>query len=237
MGEVAAGRERGGGRQLPARLKPPGPLYVRLPILGNVVMPFVSRLFALIASLVPWAAVAQSEPPANLGAELKLVDQFQQTHQIADHVGEVVIIVFGDRHATKDCRKLGEGLHVLFHPAAADLPEDEGHLAPVRPLRGATADNPGPNVRVIPVACTGLVPKPVRSVLQKQFAKGSPHVPVWLDFDNALRSTFGLKEREPNVAIFDCRGRFRKLATGPFTEAAVGELAQEIEGLRREAAK
>lgn len=192
---------------------------------------------ATLLLLVPTVALAQSESPPQMGADLKLVDQFQQTHQIADHVGEVVVLVFGDRHATKECRKLGEGLHVLFHPAAANLPENEGHLAPVRPLRGLTAENPGPNVRVIPVACTGPVPKPIRTVLQKQFAKGSPHVPVWLDFDNSLRGTFGLKEGEPNIAIFDSRGSFRKLETGSFDDSRLRELAAVIEGLRQEAAR
>jgi hypothetical protein len=195
------------------------------------------HIAARLLLLVPTAALAQSEPPADLGADLKLVDQFQQMHQIADHAGEVVVLVFGDRHATKECRKLGEGLHVLFHPTAANLPENEGYLAPVRPLRGLSAENPGPNVRVVPVACTGPVPKPIRAVLQKQFAKGSPQVPVWLDFDNSLRGTFGLKEGEPNVAVFDSRGSFRKLETGSFDESRLRELASVIEGLRQEAAR
>jgi len=192
---------------------------------------------ATLLLLVPTVALAQSESPPQMGADLKLVDQFQQTHQISDHAGEVVVLVFGDRQATKECRKLGEGLHVLFHPAAANLPENEGHLAPVRPLRGLTAENPGPNVRVIPVACTGPVPKPIRTVLQTQFAKGSPHVPVWLDFDNSLRGTFGLKEGEPNIAIFDSRGSFRKLETGSLDDSRLRELAAVIEGLRQEAAR
>jgi len=187
--------------------------------------------FLMLAPLSVWA---QSGFRPDLGADLRLVDQFQQSHQIADHAGAVVILVFSDRHAAKECRQLGERVHVLFHPAAENLPAEEGFRAPVRPVRGGTAESPGPDVHVIPVACTGPVPEPVRAVLQKQFAKASPHVPVWLDFDNALKGTFGLKEGQPNLAIFDRTGRFRKLATGNFDEERLRELSEEIESLRVE---
>lgn len=194
----------------------------------------VSRWIALGMVLAPLPLFGQAELRPDLGADLKLVDQFQQIHQISDHAGTVVVLVFGDRHATKECRKLGEQLHVQFHPAAASLPPAEGHRAPVRPVPGGTTENPGPDVHVIPVACTGPVPKPVRIVLQKQFAKASPHVPVWLDFDNALRGTFGMKEGEPNVALFDRTGRLRRLATGAFDDNRLQAISREIEGLRTE---
>ena len=97
---------------------------------------------------------------------LVMENQFEEKVQLADHRGSVVILVYGDRKGTDACRKLGEELHVAWHPTAAGQPADKAKLAPVA--------GGGTDVKIIPVACCGKVPGAVRGVISKQIAKGSP---------------------------------------------------------------
>ena len=95
---------------------------------------------------------------------------------------------------------------------------------------------PEPDVRVVPVACCGKVPGPVRSAIRSQVAKGAPEVPVWLDFGDTMKGMFGLAAGEPNVVVFDAAGRLRLKITGTPDRAALEKLGQTVEALRYEAA-
>jgi hypothetical protein len=179
-------------------------------------------LFVLLFALPVRAADPQ---PVMLAME----DQFEKKVDLADHRGSVVILVYGDRKGTDACRKLGEQLHVAWHPDAAGKPADKARLAPV--VGGGT------DVKVIPVACCGKVPGPIRGVISKQIAKGSPDVPVWLDFSDAMKTNFTLTAGEPNVLVFDASGKLRMKINGTPDQPALDKLTKNVQGLRAEAGK
>ncbi|HEY3789272.1 MAG TPA: hypothetical protein VGL71_10470, partial [Urbifossiella sp.] len=121
---------------------------------------------------------------------LVMENQFEKKADLADHRGAVVILVYGDRKGTEACRKLGEQLHVAWHPAAAGQTPAKAQAAPVAALAGLRSGQASPDVRVIPVACCGKAPAPVRGIIRIQITKGSPDVPVWLDFTDAMKTYF-----------------------------------------------
>jgi len=188
---------------------------------------------AASAALFLFAIPALAQAPTPLAME----DQFGKKADLADHRGEVVILVYGDRKGTDACRKLGERLHVVWHPTAAGQPPAKAHAAPVAALNGLPAGKKSPEVKVIPVACCGKVPAPVRAVIRSQIAKGSPDVPVWLDFTNAMKTDFTLTASEPNVAVFDAAGRLRLKINGTPDPPALDLLMKTVQELRLEAAK
>jgi hypothetical protein len=168
---------------------------------------------------------------------LVLEDQFDQPAGLADHRGAVVILVYGDRKGTDACKALGEQLHVCWHPTAKGLPPAQAKAAPVVGLDGLAPGQAAPDVRVIPVACCGKVPGPVRGVIRGQFAKGSPEVPVWLDFADTMRTTFGMTAGEPNLVVFDAAGRLRMKVNGTPDQPALDRLVKAVQNLRGEAVR
>lgn len=165
---------------------------------------------------------------------LAFSDQFGRTHTVSEHRGEVVVLLYGDRQGAEACRALGEMLHVAFHPAAAKLPPAEAHKAPVRPLTGV-AEGSSPEVRVVPVACTGYLPSLLRPLFVGRFREAVPEVPVWLDFDDSMKDRYGLAAAVPNIVVFDTAGRLRRRVEGNLSEVQFRALVEEIEGLRWEA--
>ena len=178
--------------------------------------------YSLLTLLLVLPVRAADPQPLMLAME----NQFEQKVDLADHRGSVVILVFGDRKGTDACRKLGEQLHVAWHPDAAGQPAEKAKLAPVA--------GGGTDVRVIPVACCGKVPGPIRGVIAKQIAKGSPDVPVWLDFADAMKTNFTLTAGEPNVVVFDTAGRLRMKINGTPDQPALDKLMKNVQGLRAE---
>jgi hypothetical protein len=164
---------------------------------------------------------------------LALEDQFGKRQSVADHRGDVLVLVYGDGQAEKLNNAVRQRLHNMFHPAATVLPPDQAWNAPVRPVFGAPGRSP--DVRVVAVAYIGKAPPGVRVLLRRQFTAASPHVPVWLDFEDAVKQAFEVNPRTCNVVVFDAAGRFRMRASGELDEAAFSRLAQKIESLRVEA--
>lgn len=184
-------------------------------------------LTVLLSSLL--SSAAHSEEALQVAP--KMTDQFERPCDLSQHAGSVVVLVYSDRKGTRPSRELGEWLHVTYHPTATHLPPDKGQFAPVRPY---SASELGPEVRVIPVACTGKVPQPLQALLRQQFRKGSPDVPVWLDFDDTLKSRYGLREGEPNLLVFDGRGELRFQTAGSQSPEGLQQIISEIDALRRE---
>jgi len=147
-----------------------------------------------------------------------------------------VILVYGDRKGTDASRELGEKLHVLFHPTAAGLTPAKARTASVVALAGVPAGKPSPEVAVMPVACIGSVPAPVRGIIRASLKQDAADVPVWLDFGSAMSDRFGLREGEPNLAIFDAQGRLRLKVNGTPDKATYDKLLQVTQNLRAEAA-
>jgi hypothetical protein len=178
-----------------------------------------------------------AEPPMPQPVSLALENQFDQKVRLEDYRGGIVILVYGDRKGTEACRGLGETLHVCWHPDAKGQPPAVAQAAAVAPVPGLAAGQVSPDVRVIPVACCGKVPGPIREVIRSQIAKGSPEVPVWLDFGNVMKTTFGLTAGEPNIVVFDIAGRLRMKINGTLDQPAMDRLVNAVQRLRYEAAK
>jgi hypothetical protein len=165
---------------------------------------------------------------------LKMPDQFGQDHALADLHGRVVVLIYGDRRSADANRALGEWLHVAFHPGAAGQPAKTARLAPVKPLEGHSAEQPGPEVVAVPVAAVGKVPAVVGGIISRQVRSAAPELPVWLDFKDDMKDLFGLKSGVTNVAIIDGRGQLRYTAVGPLQPDQQAQLVRIIDGLRRE---
>lgn len=196
---------------------------------------FCSAIGTLLLALEAVAQPMRTAEPQPIA--LVMENQFEKKVELADHRGAVVILVYGDRKGTDACRKLGEQLHVTWHPDAAGQMPVKAQAAPVVALAGLRVGQPSPEVRVIPVACCGKVPGPIRGAIRSQIAKGSPDVPVWLDFADAMKSSFTLTAGEPNVVVFDAEGRLRMKINGTPDAAALERLMKSVQGLRAEAVK
>ncbi|MBA4030183.1 MAG: hypothetical protein C0478_04710 [Planctomyces sp.] len=190
--------------------------------------------FVALMSLLAIAALTNFATTCQAAEEPQfLVDQFGEKHAIGAAGNGVTILVYGDRKAMKASKELGSQLHLAFHPTAAGLPPAEGAKAPVRPVAGA--QGPSPEVFVIPVALMGdKIPEPIRPVIIKQFKKGSPDFPVWLDFENLLKSQYGAAEGATQVLVFDRDSQLRWQGTCTLEEAQVNQLLRRIEALRVE---
>lgn len=197
----------------------------------------MKRIFSLSPVCCLLAMVAFAQPPAPQPVTLAMENQFDQKVDLADYRGSVVILVYGDRKGTDACRKLGEELHVTWHPDAAGQVPAKAQAASVIALAGLQQGQNSPDVRVIPVACCGKVPGPIRGAIRTQIAKGSPDVPVWLDFADAMKTSFTLTAGEPNVVVFDAAGRLRMKINGTPDRAALERLTKSVQNLRAEAVK
>jgi hypothetical protein len=195
------------------------------------------RISTSIVACLATAALVSAQPAASpTPVALVLENQFNQPADLAAHRGAVVVLVYGDRKGTDASRALGEQLHVLWHPEAKGQPPAVAQTAPVVGLPGFPPGQPPPDVRVIPVACCGKVPGPVRGAIRTQMAQAVPDVPIWLDFGDTMKAQFGLTAGEPNVVVFDAAGRLRMKVNGTPDRAATDRLVKAVENLRHEAA-
>ncbi|MBN9517616.1 hypothetical protein J0H58_03705 [bacterium] len=183
------------------------------------------------------AGVSVAQPPAPEPAALVLEDQFDRKADLGAYSGAVVILVYGDRRGTDACKALGEQLHVCWHPDAKGQPAAKAQAAPVVGLDGLPPGKAAPDVKVIPVACCGKLPAPVRGIIRTQIAKGAPDVPVWLDFADTMKSNFGMTAGEPNVVVFDAAGRPRGKVNGTPDAATLDNLVRTVQALRAEAVR
>lgn len=192
----------------------------------------VTVVLAAAAAAQPAAPPAEPQP-----VSLVLTNQFDRKADLADYRGAVVVLVYGDRRGTDACRALGEQLHVFWHPDAKGQPAAKAQAAPVVPLAGLQPGRASPDVRVIPVACCGKIPGPIRGAISGQIARGSPDVPVWLDFTDTMKTMFGQTAGTSNVVVFDAAGRLRMKFNGALDQAALDRLVSGVQAVRYEAAK
>jgi hypothetical protein len=179
------------------------------------------------------AAMPAAPKPANLVLE----DQFDRKADLADLRGAVVILVYGDKKATDVCRKVGESLHVCWHPDAKGQPPAKARSAPVVPLENLKPGQLSTNVVVVPVACCGKVPGLIQGVIRSEIAKGSPDTVVWLDFADNMKGIFGLSEGEANVVVFDVLGRLKMKINGTPDQPAMDRLVKVVQDLRYDGVK
>jgi hypothetical protein len=180
-------------------------------------------------------ALGQEKGPPVIIPAITMEDQFEKVHDVREHRGDVVVLIYGDRKSADANKALGALLHVTFHPTAKGLPPAQARKAPVQPVPGAVAGVRSPDVLAIPVACIGKVPVLVQKIIRGQIRSGSPDVPVWLDFTDRMKSQFAFQAGVPNVVVLDTLGRYRYAAGGPPTQAGTQRLVDVIEALRKEA--
>jgi hypothetical protein len=193
---------------------------VRLPI----------RVVAALILACPAAAVRADgvARPVNVVLE----DQFRNRHETARLRGDVVVLVYAERHGAEAALDLGRRLHLRFHPTADRAEAAQWSRQPVVAPAGWPAGATPPDVHVVPIACVPEVPKPLYPVARSRLRQESPHVSVWLDFDDVMRQNFGMAEGVPNVAVVDTAGRPHRVVSGRLDQLAFEELVGTIERVR-----
>jgi hypothetical protein len=192
-----------------------------------------------VALLCSSSAMAQPAQPAKMPAPSKIVmhDQNEKSVDLAVYRGQVVVMVYGDRKASEECRAIGEKLHVYWHPLAKGLTGAKAQAAPTEYLPGLQPGEIAPNIHVIPVACCGKVPYPIRGMIRSQIAKSASDLPVWIDFSDTMKDSFGLRSSAPNIVVFDVKNRPRLLISGNIDEPTMNRLAETVQDLRFEAVR
>jgi hypothetical protein len=180
---------------------------------------------------VTLASVAYGQAPAR-GVNIVLEDQFRNSRATEQLRGHVVVLVYADRHGAEKALDIGRRLHLRFHPTADGAEATEWSRQPVVAPPGWPAGAAVPDVHVVPVACVPEVPKPLHGVARSRLRKESPHVSVWLDFDDVLREQFGAAQGEPNIAVIDTSGQPHGTMAGVVDGKRFEDLVGVIDQLR-----
>ena len=179
----------------------------------------------------PVGEVCAEERVVNVAME----DQFRNPRETAGMRGDVVVLLYADRHGAEEAHDVGRKLHLHFHPTAQQVSATEWNRQPVIGLADWPADMRTPNVHAVAVACLPEIPKPVHPVVRAQVRKESPHVPVWLDFAGTMPKTFGMVKGVPNILLIDTAGRVHSVTNGSIDDAKFKEMVATIDQLRQQA--
>lgn len=198
--------------------------------MNRPVRAFLPAAIALAGICLPPAAVRGEQRQVNVAME----DQFGNDCQTAALQGDVVVLVYAGRHGAEAAMELGRKLHTRFHPTADAAEASEWSTQPVVGIAGWPAGRPVPDVRVIPIACVPEVPNALRGMVRRRLKRESPVVPVWLDFEDVMRPSFGMVADEPNVLLIDTGGCCRGVISGHLDEPQFNEVVAVIDGLRRQ---
>jgi hypothetical protein len=188
-----------------------------------------------IAGLVALSLAAVSAHGQERLVNVVMGDQFGNQCQTAQLRGDVVVLVYAGRNGAEAAVELGRKLHTRFHPTADGAASTEWSTQPVVGIAGWPAGVPVPDVKVIPIACVPEVPKALQPMVRRRLKRESPVVPVWLDFEDVMRPSFGMVPDEPNVLVIDTRGTAQGVVSGHLDEVRFNEVVGLIDGLRRQA--
>ena len=159
-------------------------------------------------------------------------DQFQTPCETTKYLGDVVILVYAERHGAEESLLLGRKLHLHFHPTADEVSSDAWSKQPVRGIVNWTAGVALPDVRVIPVASLTEVPRALKPVARARMRKDSPVVPIWLDFDGTLKRMFGIIPGEPNIVVLNTAGQVHSVLSGMLNEQEFQQFVTRIDHIR-----
>ena len=159
-------------------------------------------------------------------------DQFQNPCETTKYLGDVVILVYAERHGAEDSLLLGRKLHLHFHPTADEVSSDAWSKQPVRGIVNWPAGVALPDVRVIPVASLTEVPRALKPVARARMRKDSPVVPIWLDFDGALKRMFGIIPGEPNIVVLNTAGQVHSVLSGKLNEQEFQQFVTRVDHIR-----
>lgn len=159
-------------------------------------------------------------------------DQFQTPCETTKYLGDVVILVYAERHGAEDSLQLGRKLHLHFHPTADEVSSDAWSKQPVRGIVNWPAGVALPDVRVIPVASLTEVPRALKPVARARMRKDSPVVPIWLDFDGTLKRMFGIIPGEPNIIVLNTAGQVHSVLSGKLNEQEFQQFVTRVDHIR-----
>ena len=159
-------------------------------------------------------------------------DQFQTPCETSKYLGDVVILVYAERHGAEESLHLGRKLHLHFHPTADEVSSDAWSKQPVRRIANWPAGIALPDVRVIPVASLTEVPRALKPVARARMRKDSPVVPIWLDFDGTLKRMFGIIPGEPNVVVLNTAGQVHSVLSGKLDEQEFHQFVTRVDPIR-----
>jgi hypothetical protein len=187
---------------------------------------------AILAAIVLPPVAARSEDRL---VNVAMGDQFGNQCETARLRGDVVVLVYAGRHGAEAAVELGRKLHTRFHPTADAAAATEWSTQPVVGIAGWPPGVPVPDVKVIPIACVPEVPQALQPMVRRRLKRESPVLPVWLDFEDVMRPSFGMVADEPNVLLIDTQGAARGVISGHLDDGKFAEVVGLIEGLRRQA--
>jgi hypothetical protein len=190
----------------------------------------LSTVALLAAAILPAVGRGQERP-----VNVAMGDQFSNRVETEQLRGDVVVLVYAGRHGAEAAMELGRTLHTRFHPTAEGAEPKAWSTQPVVGLAGWPAGLPVPDVKVIPVACVPEVPKALHGMVRRRLKQESPVVPVWLDFEDVMRPSFGMVPDEPNVLLIDTRGMAQGVVSGHLDQRKLDEVAALIDDLRKQA--
>jgi hypothetical protein len=190
----------------------------------------LSTVALLAAAILPSVGRGQERP-----VNVVMGDQFNNRVETSQLRGDVVVLVYAGRHGAEAAMELGRTLHTRFHPTAEGAEPNAWSTQPVVGLAGWPAGLPVPDVKVIPVACVPEVPKALHGMVRRRLKQESPVVPVWLDFEDVMRPSFGMVPDEPNVLLIDTRGMAQGVVSGHLDQRKLDEVAALIDDLRKQA--
>jgi hypothetical protein len=192
---------------------------------------------ALLLAFAGLAAIGLAPAARGQGRAVNVAmgDQFGNQCETAQLRGDVVVLVYAGRHGAEAAVELGRQLHTRFHPTADGAASSEWSTQPVVGIAGWPPGVPVPDVKVIPIACVPEVPKALQPMVRRRLKKESPVVPVWLDFEDVMRPSFGMVADEPNVLVIDTRGSAEGVISGHLDEVKFNEVVGLIDGLRKRA--
>ena len=159
-------------------------------------------------------------------------DQFETTCETRAFLGDVVILVYAERHGAEKSLQLGRKLHLHFHPTADTVSSDAWSQQPVREILNWPSGVLVPDVRVIPVASLTEVPRALKPVARARIRKDSPLVPLWLDFEGALERMFGIIPGEPNIVVLDTAGQVHSVFSGKLDDQEFQQFVTRVDQIR-----
>lgn len=197
-----------------------------------VVLKAASRIMlAIMVAAGPLTLVSRAAESGRV-VNVSLEDQFRTRRATSQLKGDVVVLVYAERHGAEASRDLGRQLHVHFHPNAAKVPLQQSAAQPVTVPEGWPEGVDAPDVKVIAVACLSEIPRAFHGIARSRFRSDSPHLPVWLDFSDTMKKNFGLTSGVPNVAILDTEGQLHAVQQGRFAGTQFEALTTAIDSLR-----
>ena len=190
----------------------------------------LSAMALVATALLPVVGHGQERP-----VNVVMQDQFANRCETAAMRGDVVVLVYAGRHGAEAAMELGRTLHTRFHPTADGAEPKAWSTQPVVGVAGWPTGAPVPDVKVIPVACVPEVPKALHGMVRRRLKAESPVVPVWLDFEDVMRPSFGMVPDEPNVLLIDTRGMAQGVISGHLDQGKLEQVVALIDDLRKRA--